>query len=165
MVHHSDPPPPRVYPRLNQRLRLAMWFAFIGAAVLVAVAAYHYRDTLKLEKQGVQVVGTVVDNSPWRTVKGRTTYRLTVDYLPKDYPLHRKVFIVPESVFAAATRDSNVRVIYLPSDPTDSVVDQTPTPRLETFAIGGGLLLFAVLVWLYLKRLATRVQAYALGEA
>jgi hypothetical protein len=75
-----------------------MWLAFIGAPVFLAVAAYQYYDTLKLEKQGVQVVGTVVDSHPWRTVKGRTSYRITVDYLPKDYPLHRKQFIVPESV-------------------------------------------------------------------
>ena len=165
MIEHSDHPPPRVYPRLNQRLRLAMWLAFIGAPVFLTIAAYQYYDTLKLEKQGVQVVGTVVDSHPWKTVKGQTSYRITVDYLPKDYPLHRKQFIVPESVSVAATRDSEIPVVYLPTDPTNSVVGQAPTPRLETFAIGGGLLLFATLVWLYLKRLTTRVQAYARGEA
>jgi hypothetical protein len=72
---------------------------------------------------------------------------------------------VPESVFAAATRDGNITVVHLPSDPTNSVVGQTPAPRLGTFAIGGGLLLFAALIWLYLKRLTTSVEAYARGGA
>jgi hypothetical protein len=142
-----------------------MWLALIAAPVFFAVAAYQYYGTLKLEKQGVQVVGAVVDSHPWRTVKGRTSYRITVDYLPKDHPIHRKQFVVPDYVFAAATRDSTIAVVYLPSDPTHSVVVETPAPRLEAFAVGAGLLLFATLVWLYLRRLTTRVQAYARGEA
>ena len=136
-----------------------MWLAFIGAAVFLAVAAYKCYLTLKLDRQGVRAVGTVVDSHPWRTVKGQTSYRITVEYVPRDYPLHRKQFIVSQSVFGAATRDGNITVVYHPNDPTNSVVGQTPTPRLETFAIGGGLLLFAALVWLYLKRLTTRLQA------
>lgn len=164
-MQQSEPPPPRVYPRLNQRLRLAMWLAFIGAPIFIVVAGYQYFDSLKLQRHGVQVVGTLAGSSARSTGRGRVSYRITVDYSPKDNPLHRKEFVVPESIFVAATRDNEIPVVYLPADPTISVVGRTPTPRSEPFAIGGGLLLFALSIRFYLKRLRDRVETYARGES
>ena len=51
--------PPRVYPKLNRRLRIAMWLAFLGGPAMIAMGGYQYFQSSKLETEGVKVMSAI----------------------------------------------------------------------------------------------------------
>lgn len=157
--------PPRIYPRLNRRLRFAMWLAFLGGPVMIAMGAYEYYRTSKLKTEGAKSPGMVVDSNTLDTGKGRTSFRITVDYKPaNDEATYRKEFFVPEAIYNHARQAGQVPVTYLPRDPAVSAVGDDIPVQTEPFAIGGGLILFAFAVLYYLRRTTKNVENYVTAD-
>ena len=162
----GTPKPPKVYPGLNRRLRIAMWLAFLGGLVMIAIGGYGSYQSAKLKSQGVQVPGILVDSNTPSTGKGRTSYRITLDYKSVDNEItYRKEFVVSEAVYSQARQAGQVPVIFLPSDPTVSAAGGRIDAETEPFAIGAGLLVFAFALRYYLRREMRKVEAYITAEA
>lgn len=162
----DTPPPPKVYPRLNRRLRIFMWLALLGGPLAIAMGVYEYDRTSRLKTEGVEVPGTLVDSSTLNTGKGRTSYHVTLDYTPTDgATTYRKEFFVSEALYDTARQAGQLPVTYLPSDPTVSAAGEDIPFQTEQFAIGGGLILAACGVWYYLRRQMQQVEDYITGAA
>ena len=157
----DTPKPPRFYPRLNRRLRIAMWLALICGPLTIAMGGYEYYRTSKLKTEGAKIPGVVVDSNTFDTGKGRTSYRITLDYKPpNDETTYRKEFFVTAVIYDKAKQAGHVPVTYLKSDPTVSAAGDDIQVQTEPFAIGGGLILFAIAVWYYLRRQMRFLEAY-----
>lgn len=162
---HDVPPPPKVYPRLNGRLRIAMWLAFLGGPCFIANGYYSYTHAAKLRAEGIKTAGTLVDSSREDTGKGRTVFRITLDYAPPPNEMtYRKEFIVPEAIFQQALQAGQYPVTYSPKDPTASMVNDDLSAEVEPIVIGFGLILFSMGVWYYLRRQSLSVDRYLAGE-
>jgi Protein of unknown function (DUF3592) len=162
----DTPKPPRVYPRLNRRLRIAMWLALIGGPLMIAMGGYEYHRTSKLKTEGATIPGVVVDSNTLDTGKGRTSYRITLDYKPpNDETTYRKEFFVTEVIYDKARQAGHVPVTYLQSDPTVSAAGDDIQVQTEPFAIGGGLIIFALAVRYYLRRQMQEVERYVSNAA
>lgn len=141
----DTPKPSRVYRGLNRRLRIAMWLALIGGTLMIAMGGYEYDRTSKLKTEGATIPGVVVDGNALDTGKGRTSYRITLDYRPpNDGTTYRKEFFVTEAIYNKARQAGHVPLTCLQSDPTVSTAGDEIQVQTESFAIGGGLILFAL---------------------
>lgn len=162
----DTPKPPKVYPRLNRRLRIAMCLALIGGPLAIAMGGYDYHRTSKLKTEGTKISGIVVDSNTLDTGKGRASYRITLDYKPpNDETTYRKEFFVAKEIYNQARQAGTIPVTYLRSDPTVSTAGDDIPVQTEPFAIGGGLILFAVAVWYYLRRQMQKVERYMTNVA
>ena len=162
----DTPKPPQVYPRLNRRLRIAMCLALIGGPLIIAMGGLEYHRTSKLKTEGAKIPGVVVDSSTLDTGKGRTSYRIILDYKPpNDETTYRKEFFVTEEIYNQARQAGHVPVTYLRSDPTVSTAGDDIHVQTEPFAMGGGLILFALAVWYYLRMQKQRVERYVTNVA
>ena len=142
-----------------------MWLAFIGGPVMLAMGGYEYYRTSRLKTQGVKTSGILVDSSTRATGKGRTAHRITLDYkLPGGTPTYRKEFSVSEAVYSQARQDGRLPVTYLPQDPTVSMAGDHLPVETEPFAIGGGLIIFGLVVWYVLRRQASKERNSVGGE-
>jgi len=162
----DTPKPPKVYPRLNRRLRIAMGLAFVGGPLMIAMGGYEYYRTSKLKTEGAKIPGTLVESNALDTGKDRTSYRITLEYLPpNDDTTYRKEFFVTEAIYNHARQAGQVPVTYLPSDPTVSTAGDDITVQTEPFAMGGGLIVFAFAVLYYQRRQMQKVERYVTAEA
>ena len=142
-----------------------MWLAVVGAPVMFALGGYDYYRASKLKNDGFTVTGTLVDSSMLDTGKGRTGFRITLDYKPPDdASTYRKEFAVSQATFEQARELRELPVRYLPSDPTVSAVGDDAGIDPEPFAIGAGLIVFALAVWAFLRWQSARVEAYVTGD-
>jgi hypothetical protein len=108
----------------------------------------------------------VVDSNTLDTGKGRTSYRITLDYKPpNDETTYRKEFFVTEEIYNQARQAGTFPVTYLRSDPTVSTAGDDIPVQTEPFAIGGGLIIFALAVWYYLRRQMQKVDRYVTNVA
>lgn len=111
------PKPPRVYPRLNRRLRIAMLLALIGGPIMIAASSYEYYQISKLRTDGRTAPGVLVHSHTVGTGKGRTSYQITLDYKPPHNDvMYRKTFFVTEAVYDQARQTGQIPVKYLPSN-------------------------------------------------
>ena len=160
------PEPPKVFPQLNRRLRIAMWLAFVGGSGMIAMGGYEYYRTSRLKTEGVKISGSLVDSNTLDTGMGRTSYRITLDYKPPDDDTtYRKEFFATEVIYNQARDAGQVPVTYLPSDPTLSTAGDDIPVKTEPFAIGGGLIILAFAVWYYLRSQMQKVESYVVAEA
>ena len=105
--------------------------------------------------------GTVFDHGTLNTGRGRTSYRLTLDYKPPvGETTYHKEFIVSEVIYNQALQARQAPVTYLPSEPERSAVGNDFQPDTEPLAIGGALILFALAVSFFLRWQVKRVQGY-----
>jgi hypothetical protein len=157
-------PPPKVYPRLNFRLRIAMWLAFIGGPLVIAMGLYEAYRGWHLKSSGQAVTGVLVSSEALNTGKGRTSYQIVVDYLPPGSKTkYRKRFVVGEEEFQQAKKAGSCTVRYLESDPAFSRVGDGGGDEGEMIAMGAGVLLFGAGVWWYLRRQLAAVEKYVWG--
>lgn len=162
----DTPKPPKVYPRLNRRLRIAMCLALIGGPLAIAMGGFDYHRTSKLRTEGTKILGAIVESNTLDTGKGRTSYRITLDYKPSnDETTYRKEFFVTEEIYNQARQAGNFPVTYLRSDPTVSTAGDDIQVQTEPFAIGGGLIIFALAAWFYLRRQVQKVERYIANVA
>ena len=63
-----------------RKLRLVMFLGLIGGPIVVGVGYYQYLEAVKLREKGKTTEGTIVESSTLATGKGRSSYRLVVDY-------------------------------------------------------------------------------------
>lgn len=162
----QDPPPPRVYPRLNRRLAIAMWLAVAGGLVMLGGGAYEFWRANRLRVHGVRTAGTVQEGTRLATGKGRTACQLLVDYTPEGSPTtYRRQFSVDEAEYDAALATGEVSVVYLPSEPELAALGEKVMPNGEALAIGAGLLAAAGGIAWYRRRQWRRVETYIRGEA
>lgn len=160
----SSDKPPSFHPRLYRRMRIFMWLALIGGLFMVVAGGMEYQRMLRLRSDGVRIVGRLFDHSTLATGKGRTSYHLVLDYEPKeDTQIFRKEFFVTKPIYDAALQTKQAGVIYLPSDPTESVAGDSVSPDAEKIAIGGGLLLLSAAVWFYYRRKMNQIDDYIRG--
>lgn len=157
----ETPRPPRVHPRLNRRLRIFMWLAPLAGLVMLANGGYEYWRTQQFKEVGVQVPGQLFHTDVVATGKGRTSYRVTLDYTPLDQDeVYRQQFTVSKSLYDTALRQEELPVTYLPEDPAQAVAGSEIPIQWESFAIGGGLILAAAAVWYFLRRQALKVAQF-----
>ena len=143
-----------------------MWLAFVGGPVMIAKGGYEYNRTSRLKTEGVRTRGTLVDSDGLDTGKGRRSYRITLDYKSKNgETTYRKMFVVTEALYNQARRAGQAQVTFLPDDPGVSTAGDHIPVKSEFFAIGGGLILFALVVWRYRRRQMRSVESYLVGEA
>jgi hypothetical protein len=136
-----------------------MWLAFIGGPVMLAIGGYEYVRASKLKTEGAKIPGILVASNTLNTGKGRVSHRITLDYKPAGAnATYRKEFVVAEPIYDRARQDGQVPVTYLPSDPRVSTAGDDVPIETEQFAIGGGLIVFAFVVWLVLRRQTRRVE-------
>lgn len=147
------PPPPKIYPRLNARLRLAMWLGFLIGPLTMAYGGYAYLQVAKLRTEGEKTTGILFDSGLTQTGKGRVSYRITLDYTPPhNETTIRKDFVVPEAIYQQARQAGQYPVIYSARDPEFSIVSGDLSAEIEPLVIGIGLCLFSVGVWYYRRR-------------
>src|SRR3954471_22652259 len=92
--------PPKVYPLLNSRLRVAMWCALIGGPIVLAMAGFELYRGMQLKSLGKEVVGILRSSEALNTGKGRTSYQIVVDYRPPESDTkYRKQFVVSEDQY------------------------------------------------------------------
>jgi hypothetical protein len=145
-------------------MRILMWLALVGGIFMLAGGGYEFQRMSRLKSDGIRVVGRLFDHSKLATGKGRTSYHLVLDYEPKDdAQIYRKEFFVTKPIYDAALQTQQAGVIYLPSDPTESVAGDTVSPDAEKLAIGGGLLLLSAAVWFYYRRKLKQIDEYIRG--
>jgi hypothetical protein len=160
----TEPKPPRVYPGLNKKLLWLKWLALVSGVLMTCGGAYEYYRANQLREHGVKTEGTLFDSSVLNTGKGRRSYDVIVDYDAKENKQgYRKRFNVSEGVFNEITRTGKTTVTYLPSDPTQSAVGDVIKADTEPLAIGVGLFLVGIAVHFYLRRQASRLEAYVTG--
>lgn len=163
-IDPNAPPPPKFYPVLYRRLRLLKWLALVGGIGMLAGGAYQYSQSMKLQTGGSRTVGKVSDHGMVDTGKGRTSYRVIVDYKPAEKAtLYRKPFVVSKTQYDTIVQAGEATVTYLPNDPETSVVGDTVKVEAEPFAIGGGLLLVSLGLWWYQRREWQKIHAYITG--
>jgi len=75
----SGEKPPKVYPQLNAKLRIAMWCALIGGPIALAMASYEFYRGKQLKSVGKEVVGNLFSSETLNTGKGRISYQVVVD--------------------------------------------------------------------------------------
>lgn len=162
-INPSDmPEPPRVFV-FGRRLRIAMWLAFIGGPVMIAMGGYESYRTSQLRTRGETIRGTLVTHDTLATGKGRTSYHVTLDYAPPESETtFRKEFFVSKTHYEQAVHDGHIDVTYLPSDPTLSTVGDNLPFNTEPYAIGGGLLLIALGAWYFQRRQRAKVERYVM---
>jgi hypothetical protein len=114
---HDQPKPPRVYPRLNSRLRIAMWLMLVGGPMVIGMGLYERYRVSQLKTVGQKVEGKLHDSALLNTGKGRVSYQLVVDYLPPGSDtMYRKTFVVDEATHEQVRQAKVCTVAYLPSD-------------------------------------------------
>ena len=159
----SGEKPPKVYPQLNAKLRIAMWCALIGGPIALAMASYEFYRGKQLKSVGKEVVGNLFSSETLNTGKGRISYQVVVDYLPPGSGTkYRKLFVVSEDEYNQAKSTGECKVVYLPSDPLFSAIGEPTTQASEMMAIGVGVFLFGVGVWWYLRRQMSAVERFVL---
>jgi Protein of unknown function (DUF3592) len=157
----DQPKPPKVYPRLNWRLRLAMWLMLIGGPFVICMGLYEQYRVSQLRTVGQKVDGKLFDSNSLNTGNGRTSYHLTVDYRPPaSDTMYRKDFTVDETTFQQVKEAGTCMVTYLPSDPTVSGIGDNVKADSEPLAIGGGLLAIAGVIWLYFRKQTQDVEKF-----
>jgi len=155
--------PPKVYPHLSSRIRIAMWCALIGGPIAFAMGGYELYRGIQLKSVGKEIVGAVRSSEALNTGKGRTSYQIVVDYRPPGSDtMYRKQFVVSEEEFQNAKRVGQCKVTYLPSDPTFSTVGEATSQASEMIEIGGGVFLFGVGVWWALRRQMLAAERYVM---
>jgi hypothetical protein len=160
----KQPPPPKVYPKLNRKLGYVKWLAMVGGAIVAIGGAYKCYEIYQLKSRGVSIQGTLFNHSTLATGKGRTSYDIIVDYDPKELPQGvRKRFNVLESVYRDAKQNGAVEVTYLPSDPTISAVGSNFHYDAEPIAIGIGVFVFGLVLHFYLRWKLAQVVNYVQG--
>ena len=153
--------PPRVRPQLNRRLTRLKWLALVGGLVLLAGGAWNLYRAQQLIRSGATVVGELHDSATTRTSKGRTVYKLTLDYTPEgSSTTYRKEFVVSESLYNAGRIAGRAPVTFMPSDPEFSQVGSEVAPEYEPLAMGAGLLLVSGALAYYQRRQMKRIDQY-----
>jgi hypothetical protein len=157
----SQDRPPKVYPRLNAKLRIFMWCAILGGPVLLAMGGYEAYRARKLKLTGKQVAGKVVSADVIHGPNAQRTHQLTVDYLPPGSKIkYRKQFAVDEKVYAESKESGDCMVTYLESEPTFSSVGDASSKASEMLAMGGGIFIIGVGVRWLLRRQQQAVIRY-----
>ena len=157
-------PPPKFYPVLYRRLRLLKWLALIGGIGMLGGGAYQAWESRKLQDDGGRTVGKLFNHDTFDTGKGRTSYRVILDYKPAENERTlRKPFVVPKAQYDAIVQAGEATVTYSPDNPENSVVGDTVKIDTEPLAIGGGLLLVSAVVWWYQRREWQKILAYVTG--
>jgi hypothetical protein len=152
--------PPTIYLRLNQKLKWFKWLALVGGIGVTIFGTNEYYKQVRLKEHGVKTEGTLAESSTLNTGKGRKSFAVVIDFDSKENKQgYRKPFNVPEKEFNEIMRTGKTTVIYLPNDPTLSVVGHQVKPDMEPIAIGVGLILAAIAahtyLWWQLRRLNT----------
>jgi len=142
-----------------------MWFSLLGGVILLGKGGYDYWLVSQLRSEGISTLGTLFDSRTVDTGRGRTSYRITLDYQPEGSEMAlRKEFVVPQPLYHLAQQTQKMPVIYLPSDPTTSQVGAIPKFDPEPIAMGAGLLLLATAVRFYLWGKMRQVEKFV-GDA
>jgi hypothetical protein len=163
-IDPNAPPPPKVYPRLYQRLRMLKWLALVGGVVMLCGGAYQYRGLVRLKTSGAQTTGKLFESQTVNTGKGRVSYRVVLDYRPTDGATpFRKQFTVTKAVYDDITTTGEAIVTFLPDDPTTSTITGDRGIDPETLAIGVGLLAASAATWWYQRREQRKIDAYIAG--
>jgi hypothetical protein len=163
-IDPNAPPPPKFYPVLYRRLRLLKWLALVGGIVMLCGGAYEYWRGVQLQTTGKQTVGKLFSNNEVATGKGRTSYRVLLDYKPVDSATtFRKEFVVGKPLYDQIVQNGETTVTYAPSDPETSAVGAKLPINTEPLAIGAGLLLVSAGVWWYQRREWQKIYAYMTG--
>jgi hypothetical protein len=161
----NQPKPPKVYPRLNTKLWIAMWVMLVGSPVMIGMGLYELYRVSQLKTVGQKVEGKLFNSNALNTGKGRTSYQLTVEYYPPGSDTrYRKEFTVDEATFEQVKQAGTCTVTYLASDPTVSGIGDNVTAKSEPLAIGAGLLAIAGVIALYRRKQAQDVDRY-IGSA
>jgi len=155
----------RTRPRLIRKMRLVMFLGLIGGPIVFGVGFYKYLEVGKLRKEGRTTDGTVIDGSAVSTGLGRTSYRLVVEYKPEGFPTHRKTFarVLPQT-YEAATTARKIQVRYLPDKPAVSALGDHIAADTEPMAIGAGVFVVSLVIWLYFRRKYREFDAAIHGE-
>lgn len=141
-----------------------MGLAFLASPVMIGLGGCDAYRVARLKREGVQVVGSLVDSRPLNTGKGRTSHQITLEYVPAGSDVgYQKDFVVTEAIHDEAKRTGEFPVTFLPSDPRISVAGREAVYEFEFFAIGAGLLAGAFFVRWYLRRQMANLDRFLAG--
>jgi hypothetical protein len=164
----SDPfvsPPPRFYPQLYRKLSWLKWLALIGGLGLFVVGGIESRRKADILQRGLRVDAKLVDHGTMTTAKGKTIYRVVLDYrAPDDVKTYRKEFYVPRSQYDDAVRRGAAPVTFLEQEPAESLVGDVNPNDPEPFVIGGALVLVFLAIHFYYRWKLRQIENYILGE-
>ena len=101
----------------------------LGGVIALGFGFKHRATAQRLEAEGVEAPGQVVEHTEHRGRRGSRTYSIKVEYMPKGATLGNyltSTFSVPLGVYEETQVQPNVIVRHLPSDP--SVVELRGSP-------------------------------------
>lgn len=142
----------RIRPKLIKKMRLLMWLGLIGGPIVFGVGLYQFLEMKSLKVKGITVQADVRDCSILNTGEGRHVYKVTADYQPAEYPIHRKEFIVQKNEYEEAQASRKIAVMFLPEDPSVSAAGTVIHPDTEPMIIGAGVFSVALAILLYFKK-------------
>lgn len=141
-----------------------MWLAFLASPVMLGLGGCDAYRVARLKREGVQVVGSLVDSRALDTGQGRTSHQITLEYVPAGGDIgYQKDFVVTNAIYDEAKRTGEFPVTFLPADPTVSVVGREAVYEFESFAIGAGLLAGAFFIRWYLRRQMANLDRFLTG--
>lgn len=162
----NEPRPPRVYPRLNRRIRVLMWLSLVGGLAALGGGGYELYRAQQLQTHGQQIEGALVDSNKLSTGQGRTAYSVTLQYHPPNDPTtYQKQFSVTEPQYDEILQTGKAPVTYLAADPTQSAVGGIVKTNYEPLAMGVGLLAVSGGIALFRRRQANQVETYIHGKS
>lgn len=161
----TDTPAPNLNLGLYRKLQRMKWIALAGGLFLLGGGAYEYYRQTRILKERVRVAAKLVDSGTSAASKGKTVYRLTVDYRENEQAqTYRKEFAVPEKLYETTRQTRTVPVKFLPDDPGQSLIGDSATADIEPMLIGGTLVLCFVAITVYYRRKFRQIDRYILGE-
>jgi hypothetical protein len=159
-------PPRRFYPSQNRKLRIVKWLALVGGLCLLLGGAYETFRKTKIRTEGVRVSAKLVEHGTQNTLKGKTFYRVLVDFCEAEgMQVYRMEFFVSQKLYEQTVRAGMVPITFLVQDPSQAIIGDVVSLNSEPFAIGIVLILLFVAVELYGRRNHRQIDAYIRSES
>src|SRR5436305_692326 len=135
------------------RKYLLLLFALIAGPTLVVSGFHEYQNSKKLQAEGKETAGKVVDYQETVTGKSRTHhYHLTLNYTPNDSFALTLTTSVNRQTFESAVAAGAVKVHYLPSEPTIIQAGENVETKATSLTVGLLLCLGALVAICFMVR-------------
>ena len=155
----------RYRPRLVRKMRVVMYLGLIGGPIVFGIGLFQYLELNGLKTKGVTLEAQVQDTSTLSTGRGRRVYKVVADYRPQGHPIYRKEFVVRHEEYESARATGKIPVTFLTDKPTVSAAGADVHPDCEPMAIGAGVFIVALLIWLYFRKKSKEIEGAILGSA
>jgi len=148
----------QVRPKLLKKLKIAMVLCFVGSILVSILGSMEFLEFQKLKNNGIETLGSFYEDRSLNTGKNRTARNVVIDYSPENSAPYRKLFNVNESVYNQLLDKKEIKITYLKNKPQVSIAGEIDKYDYEKFAMAVGLLLVSILIWLYFRKLHSRID-------